>query len=150
MEDTACDDDSPDSSGAAAAAAAGVAIGTPVKSGGIPAGVVGTPVKKDGQLAAASKEKVDELVRARAKDAEVIKDLRNQVKKALKEMNEMKLLLDIYKACPQEKRDKAQIMAAEKKARQELDEVRSQLKKVHFLQICSRLNLAYLAQACRT
>merc|ERR1719300_561576 len=46
------------------------------------------------------------------------------------EMNEMKLLLDIYKACPQEKRDKAMIMAAEKKARQELDEVRSQLKKV--------------------
>ena len=111
------------------------AIGTPVKSGVAPAGVGGTPVKKDGgggQLAAAaSKEKVDELVRARAKDAEVIKDLRNQVKKALKEMNEMKLLLDIYKACPQEKRDKAQIMAAEKKARQELDEVKSQLKKVH-------------------
>ena len=69
-------------------------------------------------------------MRARAKDSEVIKDLRNQVKKALKEMNEMKLLLDIYKACPQEKRDKAQIMAAEKKARQELDDVKSQLKKV--------------------
>ena len=42
----------------------------------------------------------------------------------------MKLLLDIYKACPQEKRDKAMIMAAEKKARQELDDVKAQLKKV--------------------
>ena len=69
----------------------------------------------------------------RGKDQEVIKDLRNQVKKVVKEMNEMKLLLDIYKACPQEKRDKAQIMAAEKKARQELDDVKCQLKKVSHL-----------------
>ena len=109
-----------------------------MKGGGPGTPAAGTP-KKIGEGGGAqpatvlhqlTKEKFDEVVRARSKDQELIKDLRNQVKKALKEMNEMKLLLDIYKACPQEKRDKAMIMAAEKKARQELDDVKAQLKKV--------------------
>jgi len=139
MEDAACDD-SPDSTGATptAAAATGSTVNTPVKGGGPGTPAAGTP-KKIGEGGGAqpatvlhqlTKEKFDEVVRARSKDQELIKDLRNQVKKALKEMNEMKLLLDIYKACPQEKRDKAMIMAAEKKARQELDDVKAQLKKV--------------------
>ena len=42
----------------------------------------------------------------------------------------MKLLLDMYKTCTKEQRDKAQVMASEKKARADLEEVKNQLKKV--------------------
>ena len=41
----------------------------------------------------------------------------------------MKLLLDMYKGVGKETRDKTQLMAAERKARQEIDELKQQLKK---------------------
>lgn len=46
----------------------------------------------------------------------------------------MKLLLDMYKGVSKEQRDKVQLMAAERKARQELDDHRQQAKRqqVHF------------------
>lgn len=51
-------------------------------------------------------------------------------RKAVNEMKEMKLLLDMYKTLSKEQRDKAQLMAAERKTRAELEEVRQQLKKI--------------------
>lgn len=42
----------------------------------------------------------------------------------------MKLLLDMYKGVSKEQRDKVQLMAAEKKLRTELDDLRQQLKKI--------------------
>ena len=44
-----------------------------------------------------------------------MKDLRKQLKDAQKDVREMKLLLDMFKTLPKEQRDKAQLMAAEKK-----------------------------------
>ena len=41
----------------------------------------------------------------------------------------MKLLLDMYKGVGKEQRDKVQLMAADKKARQECDDLRMQLKR---------------------
>ena len=46
---------------------------------------------------------------------QVMKDLRKQLKDAQKDVREMKLLLDMFKTLPKEQRDKAQLMAAEKK-----------------------------------
>ena len=46
-----------------------------------------------------------------------MKDLRKQLKDAQKDVREMKLLLDMFKTLPKEQRDKAQLMAAEKKVR---------------------------------
>jgi hypothetical protein len=43
----------------------------------------------------------------------------------------MKLLLDMYKACTKEQREKAQIMVAERKARSDAEEARQQLRKLH-------------------
>ncbi|KAF5279193.1 hypothetical protein FQR65_LT03440 [Abscondita terminalis] len=73
----------------------------------------------------------------RAKEAkitenEVIRDLKAQLKKALNEQKEMKLLLDMYKGVSKEQRDKVQLMAIEKKLRGELEEMRQQLKKMQF------------------
>merc|ERR1712110_513178 len=68
--------------------------------------------------------------RQKSRDQDGIKDLKSQLKKALNDVKEMKLLLDMYKTCTKEQRDKAQVMASEKKARADLDEVKAQLKKV--------------------
>ncbi|XP_054724010.1 E3 ubiquitin-protein ligase BRE1A-like isoform X2 [Uloborus diversus] len=62
-------------------------------------------------------------------DAEIIRDLKAQLKKSQEAQKELKLLLDMYKGAPKEQRDKAQLMAAEKKARSEVEELRSQIKR---------------------
>ncbi|XP_026329329.1 E3 ubiquitin-protein ligase Bre1 [Hyposmocoma kahamanoa] len=67
----------------------------------------------------------------RAKIAEqdqLIKDLKQQLKKAVNEQKELKLLLDMYKGVSKEQRDKVQLMAAERKARQELEDHRQKAK----------------------
>lgn len=51
-------------------------------------------------------------------------------RKAVNDQKEMKLLLDMYKGVSKEQRDKVQLMAAEKKTRAELDDLRQQLKKI--------------------
>ena len=81
--------------------------------------VTNTPIKKEMIKVEPKelKEKIDELQRQRAKDCEVMKDLRKQLKDAQKDVREMKLLLDMFKTLPKEQRDKAQLMAAEKKVR---------------------------------
>jgi E3 ubiquitin-protein ligase BRE1 len=61
--------------------------------------------------------------------------LRAQLKRAQNDVKEMKLLLDMYKTCTKEQRDKAQLMAAEKKVRTELEDTRNQVT----LTICCRL-----------
>ncbi|XP_018574092.1 E3 ubiquitin-protein ligase Bre1 [Anoplophora glabripennis] len=71
----------------------------------------------------------------RAKEAkiaenEMVRDLKNQLKKALNEQKEMKLLLDMYKGVSKEQRDKVQLMAAEKKLRTDLEELRQTIKKM--------------------
>lgn len=48
----------------------------------------------------------------------------------MNEQKEMKLLLDMYKGVSKEQRDKVQLMAAEKKLRTELEDLRQQLKKI--------------------
>lgn len=48
----------------------------------------------------------------------------------MNEQKEMKLLLDMYKGVPKEQRDKVQLMASEKKLRNEVEDLRQQLKKI--------------------
>merc|ERR1712071_316779 len=56
--------------------------------------------------------------------------LKAQLKKAHNDQREMKHLLDMYKGVGKEMRDKTQLMAAERKARLEVDELKQQLKKI--------------------
>ena len=58
------------------------------------------------------------------KDGETIKELKANLKKANNELKERSLLLDMYKTVTKETRDKVGLMAAEKKARGDLDEAR--------------------------
>ena len=98
-----------------------------------PSTPIGTPIKKEAIIKTEPKElrdKLDELQRQRAKDNEVIKDLRAQLKKAQTDVKEMKVLLDMFKTLPKEHRDKAGLMAAEKKVKLELEESRIELKRV--------------------
>ena len=93
-----------------------------------------TPIKKEikveQQAPKELKDKIEELQRLRAKDSEVMKDLRGQIKKAQNDVKEMKLLLDMFKTLPKEQRDKATLMAAEKKVKGELEDSRNELKRV--------------------
>ncbi|XP_048507689.1 E3 ubiquitin-protein ligase Bre1 isoform X2 [Athalia rosae] len=63
-------------------------------------------------------------------DSELVRDLKAQLKKAVNEMKEMKLLLDMYKGVGKEQRDKVQLMAAERKTRAEVEDLRQQIKKI--------------------
>jgi E3 ubiquitin-protein ligase BRE1 len=69
-------------------------------------------------------------VQSNKADLETIRELRIQLKKAQNEQKEMKLLLDMYKGAAKEQRDKVSLMAAERKAKNEIDELRQQLKKL--------------------
>ncbi|XP_066293193.1 E3 ubiquitin-protein ligase BRE1B-like isoform X3 [Branchiostoma lanceolatum] len=59
-------------------------------------------------------------------DAEMIKQLKTDLKKSQENQKEMKLLLDMYKGAPKEQRDKVQLMAAEKKAQAEIEDLKQQ------------------------
>uniref|UniRef100_A0A286Y2X1 E3 ubiquitin protein ligase n=1 Tax=Cavia porcellus TaxID=10141 RepID=A0A286Y2X1_CAVPO len=73
------------------------------------------------------KAKVEEVKR---KESELLKGLRGELKKAQESQKEMKLLLDMYKSAPKEQRDKVQLMAAERKAKAEVDELRSRIREL--------------------
>ncbi|KAL6032832.1 hypothetical protein STEG23_014773 [Scotinomys teguina] len=64
----------------------------------------------------------------RKKEAEVIKQLKIELKRAQESQKEMKLLLDMYRSAPKEQRDKVQLMAAERKSKAELEDLRQRLK----------------------
>uniref|UniRef100_A0A8C5DCR0 E3 ubiquitin protein ligase n=1 Tax=Gouania willdenowi TaxID=441366 RepID=A0A8C5DCR0_GOUWI len=51
-------------------------------------------------------------------------------RKAQESQREMKLLLDMYRSAPKEQRDKVQLMAAEKKAKSEGEELRQRLREL--------------------
>uniref|UniRef100_A0A8C6FNY5 E3 ubiquitin protein ligase n=1 Tax=Moschus moschiferus TaxID=68415 RepID=A0A8C6FNY5_MOSMO len=73
------------------------------------------------------KAKVEE---AKRKESELLKGLRVELKKAQESQKEMKLLLDMYKSAPKEQRDKVQLMAAERKAKAEVDELRGRIREL--------------------
>nr|NP_001128807.1 uncharacterized protein LOC100189714 [Pongo abelii]CAH91277.1 hypothetical protein [Pongo abelii] len=73
------------------------------------------------------KAKVEE---AKRKESELLKGLRAELKKAQESQKEMKLLLDMHKSAPKEQRDKVQLMAAERKAKAEVDELRSRIREL--------------------
>lgn len=60
-------------------------------------------------------------------------------------MKEMKLLLDMYKGVGKEQRDKVQLMAAERKTRAELEDLRQQVKKI---QVCCDIFYNYNYYNC--
>ncbi|XP_055376893.1 E3 ubiquitin-protein ligase Bre1 [Condylostylus longicornis] len=91
--------------------------------------------KKDGQANCAVKGEKDSKDASKAKEikaaeTEIVRDLKAQLKKAMNDQKEMKLLLDMYKGVSKEQRDKVQLMATEKKLRSEIEDLRLQLKKI--------------------
>ncbi|CAK1581621.1 unnamed protein product [Parnassius mnemosyne] len=100
--------------GGCAGGCAGAAVGA-----GAGAGAGGAAAERAGK----------EHARGKLHDQDqLIKDLKQQLKKAVNEQKELKLLLDMYKGVSKEQRDKVQLMAAERKARQELEDHRQKAK----------------------
>ncbi|XP_013112091.1 E3 ubiquitin-protein ligase Bre1 [Stomoxys calcitrans] len=100
-------------------AAATAAGSTPTGAGG--AGAV--KQEKDAKDVQKAKE-------VKVQESEMVRDLKAQLKKALNDQKEMKLLLDMYKGVSKDQRDKVQLMATEKKLRSEIEDLRQQLKKI--------------------
>ncbi|OQR70654.1 E3 ubiquitin-protein ligase Bre1-like [Tropilaelaps mercedesae] len=74
---------------------------------------------------------LEELERDKGKsDAEIIRELRSQLKKAEEDKKELKLLLDTYKQVPKETRDKVALLAAEKRALADVDQIKEQIRKL--------------------
>ncbi|KAM9773436.1 E3 ubiquitin-protein ligase BRE1B-like [Syngnathus typhle] len=73
------------------------------------------------------RQRSDELKR---KDSDTLKMLRVELKKAQESQKEMKLLLDMHKSAPKEQRDKVQLMAAERKSKAEVDELRIRVREL--------------------
>uniref|UniRef100_UPI00398E75C9 E3 ubiquitin-protein ligase BRE1A-like isoform X2 n=1 Tax=Pristiophorus japonicus TaxID=55135 RepID=UPI00398E75C9 len=67
---------------------------------------------------------------AKKKEVEMIKQLRGELKRAQESQKEMKLLLDMYRSSPKEQRDKVQLMASEKRAKAEMDNLRQRVKEL--------------------
>ncbi|CAD5122519.1 DgyrCDS10941 [Dimorphilus gyrociliatus] len=67
-------------------------------------------------------------------------DLKSQLKAALDSNKELKLLLDTFKAASKENRDKATLMAGEKRAKQEVEELKMIIKKLEKENHSSRSN----------
>ncbi|XP_074106395.1 E3 ubiquitin-protein ligase Bre1 isoform X1 [Cotesia typhae] len=88
-------------------------------------------VRKDAIVKVDHKENTLHRIKdSKSVESEIVKDLKAQLKKTVNEMKEMKLLLDMYKGVGKEQRDKVQLMAAERKIRTEVEELRQQLKKI--------------------
>ncbi|XP_055840629.1 E3 ubiquitin-protein ligase Bre1 isoform X2 [Episyrphus balteatus] len=73
---------------------------------------------------------VQKIKENKTTESELVRDLKAQLKKAINDQKEMKLLLDMYKGVPKDQRDKVQLMATEKKLRSEIEELRQQIKKI--------------------
>uniref|UniRef100_A0AAG5D7E4 E3 ubiquitin protein ligase n=1 Tax=Anopheles atroparvus TaxID=41427 RepID=A0AAG5D7E4_ANOAO len=102
----------------------------------------GTVVKREGSSAGGQtgmdgkmngpdqQQQQQQQQRAKCVESDLVRDLRNQLKKALNDQKEMKLLLDMYKGVPKEQRDKVQLMASEKKKCAEIEDLKCQMKKL--------------------
>lgn len=97
-----------------------------------------TPVKKEEEEEGECKDSKN----GKGGDSEMVKDLKNQLKKSQDNVRELKLLLDTYKAAPKEQRDKIQLMSAEKKVRQEVEELKAHIKRMQETERRERRKLA--------
>jgi len=87
-----------------------------------------TPNEKTGNVEVVKKEEAPSTCISKLEREN--RDLKAQLKKALNDLKDTKVVMDTYKGVGKEQRDKVQLMAAEKKARQEVDEIKMQLKKL--------------------
>uniref|UniRef100_A0A8C2IEI8 E3 ubiquitin protein ligase n=1 Tax=Cyprinus carpio TaxID=7962 RepID=A0A8C2IEI8_CYPCA len=71
-----------------------------------------------------------ERQRAREREREAEREREREREKAQESQKEMKLLLDMYKSAPKEQRDKVQLMAAEKKSKAEVEELRQRVREL--------------------
>ncbi|XP_044515591.1 E3 ubiquitin-protein ligase BRE1B isoform X3 [Gracilinanus agilis] len=88
----------------------------------------GTPTSSSSSSSSRGDRDKAKAEESKRKESELLKGLRGELKKAQESQKEMKLLLDMYKSAPKEQRDKVQLMAAERKAKAEVDELRSRIR----------------------
>uniref|UniRef100_A0A8C1D5L5 E3 ubiquitin protein ligase n=1 Tax=Cyprinus carpio carpio TaxID=630221 RepID=A0A8C1D5L5_CYPCA len=88
----------------------------------------GIAVKEEREKASTSSSQSEDIAAERC--AVIGGPKRKEMEKAQESQREMKLLLDMYRSAPKEQRDKVQLMAAEKKAKSEAEELRQRLREL--------------------
>ncbi|XP_053306531.1 E3 ubiquitin-protein ligase BRE1A [Spea bombifrons] len=85
---------------------------------------------REKERADCSKEKPKYESDTKRKEAESVKQIKADIKRVQESLRDMKLLLDMYRSAPKEQRDKVQLMAAERKSKAELEELRQHLREL--------------------
>lgn len=75
-------------------------------------------------------QKYERLVKKKFEQDNLIRDLKAQIKKVSEQYKDLKLLLDTQKSVTKEMRDKAQLMASERKYKLEFEECKKQYQKL--------------------
>ncbi|RXN09289.1 E3 ubiquitin- ligase BRE1A [Labeo rohita] len=115
-----------------------VTVKSEPESGSATPSTTGVVVKEEREKASTSSSQSEDLAAERCamiggpkrKEMEQLKIVRVDLKKAQESQREMKLLLDMYRSAPKEQRDKVQLMAAEKKAKSEAEELRQRVREL--------------------
>jgi len=103
----------------------------PVVKGDSPINTPAKPPLDETIVLKKEEEEKEEREREKGKtEVEIIKDLKVQLKKSQDSQKEMKLLLDMYKSVPKESRDKVTLMASEKRAQREIEDLKSHIRKM--------------------
>uniref|UniRef100_A0A8C7FPD4 E3 ubiquitin protein ligase n=1 Tax=Oncorhynchus kisutch TaxID=8019 RepID=A0A8C7FPD4_ONCKI len=87
----------------------------------------GERARERGQEGDGEHEGVRGMQGGKKRDCKGVKTIKIHLK-AQESQREMKLLLDMYRSAPKEQRDKVQLMAAEKKAKSEAEELKQRLR----------------------
>uniref|UniRef100_A0A8C8LVX2 E3 ubiquitin protein ligase n=1 Tax=Oncorhynchus tshawytscha TaxID=74940 RepID=A0A8C8LVX2_ONCTS len=87
----------------------------------------GERARERGQEGDGEREGVRGMQGGKKRDCMGVKTIKIHLK-AQESQREMKLLLDMYRSAPKEQRDKVQLMAAEKKAKSEAEELKQRLR----------------------
>ena len=74
--------------------------------------------------------KYDKLLNRKLEQDNMIRDLKNQIKKITDQYKDLKILAEMHKSAPKDLRERAQLMANEKKYKIECEELRKQLTKI--------------------
>ena len=95
-----------------------------------PPPIVVPPAIRQAEPDANLSQKYEKLLSRKIEQDNAIRELKNQIKKLTDQYKELKILHEMHKSAPKDLRERAQLMANEKKYKLECDELRKQLTKM--------------------
>ena len=92
--------------------------------------LIAVPPVRQADAEANLSQKYEKLLSRKIEQDNAIRELKNQIKKLTDQYKELKILHEMHKSAPKDVRERAQLMANEKKYKLECEELRKQLTKM--------------------